>query len=554
VSESRQDFERWVLLTDRRACDEQLSEAELEFCRAIEARFAVCAEEVAQYAALADLSPAPDAASRALVDRALAKLEADDAARAVDEVRLLRRSHVPQWLAFAAAVALGLGTVTYAVRDRREPQTQANRSLASASSESHPLANSPLARAELVYSSGDVTVSGGSGHAGRTLLAEGCMIETRNGTACVLIDSDINVCLAANSSARLSAIASPARIIELQRGRLATRLATQPEGMSLSIVANGISSTAVGTAFSVDRRDDHEVVTTVLNGKVRVGRAQEPTLQAIVNAHERAVSHAERPVVTSVNRPEEAPSWELLGPTVLWHDPVAATLEIRGEPAGAEALLDGQPIGISPVSSLIPVGDHRLVVRRDGEELLAKDLHVQAGESREVRYDAAPVAHEVREAHEDRAAKHSGHKPLRLGHAIGAKIIEDAVTPSAPDLLRQARQAMRTGSYDHAATLYQTLIGHYQGSDEAQTALVLLGELRLTQLGDPRGALAPLNAYLQNGGPLEVEARVARIESLRSLQRSDEEAGAIDDFLKHHPRSFEAKGLRARLQELRGAK
>jgi hypothetical protein len=112
--------------------------------------------------------------------------------------------------------------------------------------------------------------------------------------------------------------------------------------------------------------------------------------------------------------------------------------------------------------------------------------------------------------------------------------------------------SVRAGKFAEAAGTYQELIGSYAGSDDAQTAQVLLGQLRLTQLGDPKGALAPLNAYLQGGGPLEVEARVARIEALHELNRGADEASAIDDFLRRHPRSFEAKALRARLGVLRG--
>jgi len=80
---------------------------------------------------------------------------------------------------------------------------------------------------------------------------------------------------------------------------------------------------------------------------------------------------------------------------------------------------------------------------------------------------------------------------------------------------------------------------------------VLLGQLRLNQLNDPKGALAPLNAYLKRGGPLSVEARVARIEALRRLQRTQEEATAIVEFLRLHPRSFEVQRLQARLSTLR---
>ena len=88
----------------------------------------------------------------------------------------------------------------------------------------------------------------------------------------------------------------------------------------------------------------------------------------------------------------------------------------------------------------------------------------------------------------------------------------------------------------------------------ADTALVSLGQLRLNQLADPSGALGPLDAYLQTGGSIEVEARVARIEALHELKRSGDEVTAIEDFLQHHPRSFETKRMRARLDALLAAR
>jgi TolA-binding protein len=571
VTESHTEFERWAQLVDRQADDQVLSAEELAFCRAFEQTHPMCGHELAAYAQLADLGGAPNDASRALVDRALQQLEAEEAAHAVAEVRLLRRPRFANWLGLAAAVLVGLGTA-YALRATRSTDT----AVATASLESSNKPAQPLARAELVYASGNVTVAGAHTGVGRTLLTDGSVIETAEGGACVLIDSDINLCLAAHSRMRLTAIAVAARQIELEAGKLATRLATQPEGMSLSIVADGVASTVVGTAYAVERMADHSVVTTVLNGKVRVGRG---TSTVLVNAHERAVSRSDGADVSSVSRTDESPSWALLGPTVLWHDPVAATLDVRGTPLAADIWLDEQMIGIAPLSSLIPIGQHRLVVRKGTQELAARELYVHAGGSEEVVYDAsvtasAPGPAQPRVDHVDHidhnVAKHSANvaklkasliaatknmtnttaKP-RLRRAVRSEPAvadtanaEEVIT--AADWLRRARQAMRAERFTDASLAYETVIKNYGHSDEAQAALVLLGQLRLTQLHDARGALEVLNAYLKQGGSLEVEARVARIEALHQLKRSAEEAAAIDEFLQRHPRSFEAKALRAR--------
>jgi len=564
VTAPLKEYERYVELVDREACDEPLNPAEREFCRLFEERYPGSCPELSLYAELAELNAPPDTASRALVDRALAQLEqlaGEDNVRDSHETRLLRRAHATAWPTLIGVAAFALGA-TYALIERA-PQGPAGNAPAAAPT-------SPLVRAELVYASGDVNVSGANAAAGRALLSQGSVIETKAGGACVLIDSDINVCLGAESRMRLSQVAGPERRIDLETGKLATRLSPQSEGMSLSIVADRVVSTAVGTAFSVERTADQGVVTTVLNGKVRVKTgASEATL---VNAHERAITPLVvsdksvatagtlRTQVVSVRRTEEAPSWVLLGPTVLWHDPVAATLEVRGEPEGADAWLDDQWLGSTPVSSLIPVGEHRIVVRKDHRELLSSEFHVVAGATRNVHYERGPVVsssdetarpdHPEIEAHRDGDKVQDNVEAAQRGELKEPSRPREAQAQDAVELLHQARQAMRSARFQDAAALYEKLVATSPGSDEAHTALVALGQLRLNQLEDPSGALAPLEAYLQKGGANALEARAARIQALRELKRSDDEVRAIEEFLTRHPNSFESKRMRARLDEL----
>jgi hypothetical protein len=581
VSAPHNDFERYLDLADREACDERLSAEELAFCRAFERKHPEACPEVKVYADLAQLNAAPDVASRALVDRTLAQLEAEDADRAlaeVEDVKLLRRRRVPGFVLAVAAAAFALGS-GYALIQRTPGTMGAGRATGV----------NPLARAELVYTSGTVKISDANGStAGRTLLAEGSTIETESGAACVLIDSDINVCLAPQSRMRLRAIANVARVVDLEVGKLATRLATQPEGMSLSIVAAGVASTAIGTAYSVERHDDNQdgqttVTTTVLNGRVRVGRESDVV---VVSAHERAVTQSRgqnqksaKPVVTTVSRTEEAPSWALLGPTVLWHDPVAATLEVHGQPGGAEAWLDDQWLGITPVSSLIPAGEHRLSVRKHNREIMARDLYVHAGDTQSIGYAVEQPAaartttseYGSTNAYDEREdVRSTGHSPRRGARVRELRehnrtyraarepeepaVVQEVETDAEPVGglgLRQARQAVRAGQFRAAAAIYEQLAEGGASAEEASTAMVLLGQLRLNQLGDPKGALAPLNAYLKRGGPIAVEARAARIEALKRLSRTTEEQAAIEEFLRLHPRSFEVNRLQARLEALR---
>ncbi|HKU40608.1 MAG TPA: FecR domain-containing protein [Polyangiales bacterium] len=546
MTEPISGFQRWAELMDRAARDEQLTAEERSFCERFARDHAAAGQELAAYAELADLDAEPDTSTRELVDAALRRLEAEDTERAVADVRSMRSARAPFWVVGSAvgALLLGVGLLHQA------------RLGSSHKAEAVASGNQPLTRAELVYASGQVRVEGKRASAGRVLLDEGTRIETGDGIACVLVDSDINLCLAANSDMQLSSLHSPARRVELRGGALATRLSVQPEGQNLTIAAGNVTSTAVGTAFSVERNaNTATVVTTVLNGKVRVAHGGE---ERLVNAHERAHSGENRVLVSSLSRAEEASSWALLGPTMLWHDPVSATLELNGEPAGAEAFLDGQLIGRSPLSSLVPVGSHRLVVRHQGAVLLEQELHWNAGETRALSYAQAlqPAAAEpelaVRKKPRLKKAAAEPAEAAKLEpEPVAVAVLEPEPTPA--DLLRTARRLVRDGQLRAAADTYQTLRRTYPDSEEAHTVLVSLAQLQLNALHEPGAALHLLDSYLLRGGTLSEEARLTRISALRALHRDREEAAAIAEFLRKHPRSFEDASLRARLSALQAA-
>lgn len=560
-------FQRWAQLMDRAARDEALTQEEEAFCERFARDNSAAEFETAAYRELGVLEPQPQADDsrvlRNLVDGALARLEAEDAERAVAEVRRFRLPPTPFWL---VASAVGVALLAIGLLNRGDSTAPT----AEARAESSKLNARPLTRAELVYASGQVNIEGKHATAGRVLLVEGTRIETGDGVACVLVDSDINLCLAAHSDMRLVSLYTPARRVELGAGILAIRLSTQPEGQSLTIAAGDVTSTAVGTAFSVERQPGQPVVTTVLNGKVRVAHGSE---ERFLNAHERAHSAQNQVQVSSLSRNEEAGSWALLGPTMLWHDPVSATLELTGEPVGAEAFLDGQSIGRAPLSSLVPVGGHRLVVRNQDSTLLDEELHWNAGESHTLVYRAETLAEVVTARALQRARGEHGERDPSVGKRRGsarkvraelnAKVVEPVAVleepvalendgrPTPADLLRTARRQVRDGSLKAAVGTYESLRETYPDSEEAHTVLISLAQLELSAMRNPTRSLQLLDTYLSRGGTLSEEARLTRIHALRALHRSQEEAAAISEFLGKHPRSFEDSTLRARLADLR---
>jgi hypothetical protein len=121
---------------------------------------------------------------------------------------------------------------------------------------------------------------------------------------------------------------------------------------------------------------------------------------------------------------------------------------------------------------------------------------------------------------------------------------------SAAELLALARQALREKRWADAAASYRSIVGTFPSSPEAHTVLVPLANLEVDRLGQAAQGLKHLDAYLSTGGPLVVEARLAKIRAFRSLGRTLDEASAIDEFLAAHPKSLEAESLKQRRQSL----
>ncbi len=142
-----------------------------------------------------------------------------------------------------------------------------------------------------------------------------------------------------------------------------------------------------------------------------------------------------------------------------------------------------------------------------------------------------------------------------LGFTTSASQLKAAAAAEAADaqaaiedLLREARGLRSKARPSEAASTYQRLIREYPRSPEARAARVSVGDLQLAHLGDPAGALASFDAYLQGGaGALTLEARHGRIRALSALGRTTEEQREIARFVKDYPASPQAAVLSAKL-------
>lgn len=521
---------------DRQALGEELSPEEQEFCERFDASQTsdtAVAREQEFYHELARLDAAPDEHSRKLVDAALAGLAQDTVTQERQTVSRIRRdigSRATVAVAALAALAAAVGLGYIAFGPTTAPETVATQ-------------EAPAPRIELVYVSGDVRVDGHAPERGTTLLHEGSTIEVARGSACIAMDPGIDLCAGAATSLRLTRTLSPWRRLDLVSGEVGVQLQPQPEGARFSIVANGVWSTAVGTAFTVARDGAQGVRTTVLHGKVRVG--SDGGEEHIVAAHQQARVRGGHADVAPVMRSEESTEWALLHPAALWREPVSATLTLDGAP-GTEVVLDGEPIGITPLSTLIPVGAHRLALRIDGRVALEREFVAEAGR---------PVALDI-----EWGALMIAPAPV-VAAEVPAAMAPRTATPaprpqrSATDVLGEARRLLREGSYAAAATEYEALRRDFPASPESYTVLVPLAQIELDRLGRPERALVHLDRYLGSGqGALAQEARYARIRALASLGQSRQEATAIEEFLRLHPTSLRATRLEERLAELKPAR
>lgn len=543
-NESRREYERWTDLVDRQAAGEQLSSEQVEFCERFGSEHPSCVRETEflQELALLDVPPSPE--SRALVDAVLARISAEGMTerptsdRAADSNRQ-RAARVPRviWLGGAAAAAAAVALAFVFVP--REPVLK----------RSATVVPTPSTRIELVYAAGEVKVDGVPVRGSSVLLGAGSAISVGHGSACVAMDPGIDVCAGENTSFRLSDVRSAWRRIDLYAGKLAVQLIPQPEGFHLSIVADGVWSTAVGTAFTVERSATEGVETTVLQGKVRVGSDRRH--EQIVTAHQRARVNGGASTLSGVSRSDESPEWALLGPAKLWTDPVSATLELRGLPPSAAIWLDGQSIGPAPLSTLIPAGSHRLQALDGAKTIGTREFVAEVGQLTVLSFDA-PMPER---APTPTLAPQAAHA-TRVNAAVP---LVDAPTPapasvsvSATTMLGEARRLMRAGQFRETAAQYEALRVAYPASPEAQAVLVSLAELQIDRFEQPSAALLNVARYLSGENTaLAEEALKVRIRALRMLGDRAQEAEAIDEFLSAHPRSFQSAGLARRLAEIR---
>lgn len=459
------DYERWAELADREAIGEELLPEEKEFLRAFAETDDAARVEMHLFSRMSELEDSDDpAADEAVASRAVAAV--------VQSARSAPRSRrAVVWATFGGLAAAAAFAFFAGGHRAAEPQ------------------------ASLVeYVGGTAFVEGVRVQKGARV-SVGSEVAAGDQPVCLAVEPRIHTCLAAGAKIRISQAFAAERRVDVLAGRAAFALDPLPKGEHFAVVAGGVTSTAVGTAFTVELDDlAHAVRTTVHEGKVRVDA---PSGSALVVAHKLGLAKADAVAVEPLgdHKPTETPEW-------------IALATVAGRAIEGEGLVAAAPASEAP---------------------------------------AAPAV--VSGAGTDEAAPAQVQKPRALTKP--AEEAPAATAATATDLLAEARAALREQRWNDAATAYRKLVSTYPNTPEARTAVVPLAKLQVDRLGQPAAALPSLEAYIQSGGSLAVEAGLARIRALRALGRTADEARAIDEFLAAHPNSLETENLRARLGTLR---
>lgn len=431
-----------------------------------------------------------------------------------DERRPARQRALLVAAALVAAAAAGTALVV-------QPSV-APRPVASALPSTHPLPMA-AARAVLVMAARDVQVDGLRAGVGQGSLREGQRIATRDGGACLKIDSDIEVCLADNSVVELQSLAAHSIGLRVEAGTALASLGRRPPGSSFSLISGEISAHARGTTFAA-RRTNGESEVIVLDGAVDVVRGGDPPER--VAAHSRVLLRAARGALErpALERSDETRLVALGSWHELWAGDALGTLHVLAAPQAAlRVSIDDQPPLPLPLEISLRAGKHRVTWRNLAGGAVSSWINVAAGESQRVD------------------------PPLRSREMAAPEERADTRGPAA--LLEAARREVGRARPGDALALYERLRTTYPSSAEARTVLVTMGKLELN-LGRQERALRHFDMYLGHGGALAPEALAGKIRALRALGRRVEERHAIRQYLARHPRGLEAPLFEKRLREL----
>jgi TolA-binding protein len=422
-------------------------------------------------------------------------------------------------LAGAVLLAAAAGAIVWALPNQQPPAAPAQ-PMTRASGEPRPAtAPARAGGARLALAAGEILVDRRAAVAGEWL-ARGALLTVEEGQACVLVPPGVTACLEAGTKLTIETLEPTRRRFRLHEGHVVAHLDRQPLGSTFGFETAAGSVVAKGTVFSL--KTDGVAVTlrvhegVVLNDQGKQAMPYEAPSAALLSpgsAPSRASDVAEM-------------DSRLVDLAKYFNDRAQSSLVVTAATGSSVTLSDFQ-LGVAPVSALVLPGQYRMEVARAGFASIVEQLKVEPGVLVSRSYEATP----------------------ELGEASGRRSAKTARPnmSTAAQLLERARELRADGRYREAHGAYQQLLREHAATAEARVALVSLGELQLSQLGDAKGALRSFDAYLRGGGALRQEASYGRVRALQRLGRASEARAAADAFVSAYPKSVQAATLRKEL-------
>ncbi len=497
--------DRWMTLADKAAIGAQLSESERRWLAEHAARCPECGGESRFWSSLGAVMTRPET-----LDQPVIQLSKEvSRKRLLTTVTRLQGRH--SWvLGLAAGIALTL-SAAWLLREKPKMFVSA------------PAV--PVAR--LVSIAGNVQLGARLARAGE-LVNPTQSLRTEQGLACVGLDNSITACLDVQSEAELM-LEDPTQLsIKLKSGRLLARLDRQPNNRTFRVETARADIVAKGTLFSVTLDAQQAVTVRLHEGRLWL-RTRSNQTSDLVAPSQAFIQQG----IESKDWSEQAVAEDrvLLALSSLPRTGKRTRLDVTTRPNGASVVVDELTLGPTPVSAFLAQGN-RLSVTMAGYAPVTELLPKVASDTIERSFELAPA--EI--VADSQAADSRVNAPVTL-------------QVSSPGALLARAQALRSqGKYRDCALTYRQLVASFPRSDEARVSLVSLGELELSELGQPGLALRSFDSYLRSGGPLTREARYGKIRALQLLGRDADQQVAIGEFLKDYPNSVQAASLRNRLQ------
>ena len=400
-----------------------------------------------------------------------------------------------------------------------------------------------LARVTLV--SGTVHAKGGSAGIGDAIHA-GESVRVSRGQAALHLSSGAALLLQSGTTVRMTGSSKGRVDITLERGELLAVVPPRRDRPELVVSTASGEVIVTGTIFSVSVTAARTEA-AVLRGTVRV---------VVPGGLSRHLTRGHRlslgsPAVLPIGEERSRLYWQRTRLLRLLQVERAAHLVIDSQPSGAAVLVDGLPIGFTPLTAALKEGQRSLELQLTGYTPIAERLILEAERTHHRDFVLKTKPSIVTDAGHSHPSIASGRK---AGSARAPKTMGSATPRDTGwrDLLRTAQVRRAAQDWRGAAHAYRTLIQRYPRRGEAGAALVSLGFIQLEHLGQASSALRTFSRYLARSrrGALAREAAWGRIRALGALGRKHREVSALRQFVRQYPRSVYRGRAVQRLQKL----